>query len=81
MTAYWGGQLCWLYKPHQRPLVTLGTENYVGKKMKLQHQLQLQQMKFKVLCASTLAIEEYRTTKPLLQFLFVAFSNTELPCL
>ena len=29
MTAYWGGQLFRLYKPHQRPLVTLGTENYV----------------------------------------------------
>ena len=48
-------------------------------KMKLQRQLQ--QMKFKVLCASTLAIEESTTTKHLLQFLFIAFSNTELPCL
>ena len=32
MTAYWGGQLFRLYKPHQRPFVTLGTENHVGKK-------------------------------------------------
>ena len=31
MTAYWGGQLFRLYKPHQRSLVTLGTENYVEK--------------------------------------------------
>ena len=29
MTAYWGGHLFRLCKPHQRPLVTLGTENYV----------------------------------------------------
>ena len=80
MTAYWGGQLFRLDKPHQRPFVTLGTENSVEKnKMKLQHQLQ--QMKFKVLCISTLAIVESTTTKHLLQFSFIAFSNTELPCL
>ena len=31
MTAYWGGQLFRLDKPHQCPFVTLGTENYVEK--------------------------------------------------
>ena len=29
MTAYWGGQVFRLDKPHQRPYVTLGTENSV----------------------------------------------------
>ena len=46
--------------------------------MKLQRQLQ--QMKFKVLCASTLAIEESTTTKHLLQSRLIVFSNkTPMP--
>ena len=59
MTAYWGGQLFRLDKPHQRPFVTLGTENLWKKQNEIATPTSTNEIQG-TLCASTIAYENYR---------------------